>query len=388
MSAPAEAAAAHPARIGALDGLRGIAVLLVVVMHYYVVVPTPPEYPLHYALRDAGALFHHGVDLFFVLSGFFIGGILLDHRESPRLLRAFYLRRALRILPLYAILLGSFYVGRQVAGLNALYGGRLFASVLPDWPYFAFLQNFWMTAQQDLGPHWLSVTWSLTIEEQFYLLLPFAVLWLPRRSLVLACAVGVLLGPLVRLVVLFQTQNSFATAVLLPTHADGLLCGVLCALAVRSPSTMNAIHRQRRPFDLLLWLSTLVLAASMAGLLPDLGKGFMATIAELSRLTLISIGGAGVMLHVLAFPESRLARGLALRPLAWVGLVSYFVYLFHRPVWYVLHWAILDRTPAHLSLAAGGVTLLAFGVTLLLAAASWRWLELPLLRVARKSPYR
>lgn len=388
MSTAAEAAAAHPARIAALDGLRGVAVLLVVVMHYYVVVPTPPEYSLHRSLRDAGALFHHGVDLFFVLSGFFIGGILLDYRESPRLLRVFYLRRALRILPLYAILLGSLYVGRQVPGLNALYGGRLFASALPDWPFFVFLQNFWMTAQQDLGPHWLSVTWSLTIEEQFYLLLPFAVLWLPRRSLVFACAAGVLLGPVVRLVVLFQTQNSFATVVVLPTHADGLLCGVLCALTFRSQTAMAAIRRERRSFDWLLWLGAIVLLAGMAGLLPDPGEGFAATRVELSRLTLISVGGAGLMLHLLAFPHTRLARCLEFRPLIWVGLVSYFVYLFHRPVWYVLHWAILDRTPAHLSLAAGGVTLLALGATLLLAAASWRWLELPLLRFARKFPYR
>ena len=90
--------ATPPARIAALDGLRGLAVLLVVVMHYYVVVPTPPDYPFHYTLRDAAAMAHYGVDLFFVLSGFFIGGILLDSRESPRLLRAFYLRRALRML--------------------------------------------------------------------------------------------------------------------------------------------------------------------------------------------------------------------------------------------------------------------------------------------------
>ncbi|HEY1108637.1 MAG TPA: acyltransferase [Opitutaceae bacterium] len=388
MSVPAEAATAHPTRIAALDGLRGIAVLLVVVMHYYVVVPTPPDAPVHYTLRDAAALFHHGVDLFFVLSGFFIGGILLDYRESPRLLRAFYVRRALRILPLYALLLGSLYVGRQVSGLNALYGGRLFASVLPDWPYFAFLQNFWMTAKQDLGPHWLSVTWSLTIEEQFYLVLPFAILWLPRRSLILACAAGVLLGPVLRLLVLLQTQNSFATAVLLPTHADGLLCGLLCALVVRSPTTMATVRRQRRVFDQLLWLGAIILGASMAGLLPDLGQGLAATIAELSRLTLISLACAAVVLHVLAFPNSRLARCLALRSLVWVGLVSYFVYLFHRPVWYVLHWAIFDRTPAHLTLAAGGVTVLALGLTLLLAAASWRWLESPLLRFARQFPYR
>ena len=138
----------------------------------------------------------------------------------------------------------------------------------------------------------------------------------------------------------------------------------------------------------MLFLGALALVASAAGLLPDLGKGQLAALAELSRLLLLSLGFAGVVLHVLVFPESQLARGLALRPLVWLGLVSYFVYLFHRPVWYALHWAIFDRAPAHLTLAAGGVTVLAFAITLLLAAASWRWLEAPLLRVARKFPYR
>ncbi|HEY1111387.1 MAG TPA: acyltransferase [Opitutaceae bacterium] len=380
--------ATPPTRVAALDGLRGIAVLLVVVMHYYVVVPTPPDYPLHYALRDAAAFAHHGVDLFFVLSGFFIGGILLDHRGSPRLLRAFYTRRALRILPLYALLLGTFYLGRHVDGLNALYGGRLFGSALPEWPYFAFLQNFWMTARQDLGPHWLSVTWSLTIEEQFYLLLPWAVLWLPRRGLALACAAAVLLGPLFRLGVLLQTQNSFAVSVLLPTHADGLLCGVLCALAVRSGATMDTLRRQRRPFGLLLWLAAGILAASAAGLLSLPAIGMATTLAELSRLTLVSAFSAAVVLHVAAFPESLLARCLAARALAWVGLVSYFAYLFHRPVWYLLHWLVFDRAPSHFTLAAGGVTVLALAATLVLAAASWRWLESPLMRLARQFSYR
>lgn len=387
MSAPA-GAAAQSTRIAALDGLRGLAVLLVVVMHYYVVVPTPPDYPLHYAIRDAAALSHHGVDLFFVLSGFFIGGILLDYRDSPRLLRAFYVRRALRILPLYALLLGTFYIGRHVSGLNALYGGRLFTSVLPDWPYFAFLQNFWMTARQDLGSHWLSVTWSLAIEEQFYLLLPVAVLWLSRRHLAVVCAIVLLAGPFLRLIAVVETQNSFTASVLLPTHADGLLCGVLCALIQRSPSAIAVLRRQRRPFAQILILCGLVLVASATGVWSDLGEGQFAALAKLSRLFWLSLGFGGVLLHVLMFPEGWLARRLALRPLVWLGLVSYFVYLFHRPVWYIMHWAIFDRAPAHLTLVAGGVTVLALVATLLLAAASWRWLESPLMRVARNFSYR
>ncbi|MES2693577.1 MAG: acyltransferase [Verrucomicrobiota bacterium] len=373
-------------RIAALDGLRGLAVLLVVVMHYYVVVPTPADVPFHYTLRQTGSLFHHGVDLFFVLSGFFIGGILLDHRGSPRLLRSFYFRRALRILPLYILLLAAVFIGREVPGLNAVYRGRFFASVLPDWPFFAFLQNFWMVAHQDMGPHWLSVTWSLAIEEQFYLLLPLVLLRLSPRQLALGCVVLLLASPLFRIVTILYTKNPFAASLLLPTHADGLLCGVLCALAARSTAAMAALRRQRRALGLLLGAFVLGAAIVSTGALA--AESVTASIiTESSGLLLLALGFAGVLLHVLAFPQSALARCLAWAPLAWVGLVSYFVYLFHRPVWYVLHWLILGSAPVHHTLQAGALTVVSLGVTLALAWCSWRWLEAPLLRLARRSPY-
>ena len=120
-------------RIAALDGLRGIAVLMVVVLHYYVIVPGPEGSRLHDSLQHAGSLFFCGVDLFFVLSGFLIGGIVLDNRDSPALLPAFYARRFFRIVPLYVLLLASFFICREIPGLNQTNRGTYFTSSVPDW---------------------------------------------------------------------------------------------------------------------------------------------------------------------------------------------------------------------------------------------------------------
>jgi peptidoglycan/LPS O-acetylase OafA/YrhL len=151
-----------------LDGLRGIAIGLVLIHHF--VVPlfgNVPGSPGGY-LGAAFTLSYTGVDLFFVLSGYLIGGILLDHRDSPRLFATFYIRRATRILPLAAVCI-AVILGSQAIGLYAApEGGR-------PWPtavYLLFATNLSMVRANDWGYRPLSHLWSLAIEEQFYLLAP------------------------------------------------------------------------------------------------------------------------------------------------------------------------------------------------------------------------
>ncbi len=121
---------------------------------------------------------------FFVLSGFLIGGILLDHRESGNYFRVFYLRRVCRIFPLYYahialfVILIAFGAG-QLPGLNTLFD----TAGLPLWSYATFTQNIVMAATFIMGSDWLGVTWTLAIEEQFYLVLPFIIRFTPPRAL-------------------------------------------------------------------------------------------------------------------------------------------------------------------------------------------------------------
>ena len=124
-------------RIPALDGLRGIAILMVLVMHCYVIVDAP-ENALHGLIKSVCSIFFVGVDLFFVLSGFFIGGILIDQRDSPHLLRGFFARRFFRIAPAYALLLASFWIFREFSTLASLSSGRFFASPVP---LFCWMRN-------------------------------------------------------------------------------------------------------------------------------------------------------------------------------------------------------------------------------------------------------
>jgi peptidoglycan/LPS O-acetylase OafA/YrhL len=370
-------------RVAALDGLRGIAVLLVVVLHYYVIVPGPQNSPLHDWLQHAGSLFFCGVDLFFVLSGYLIGGIIMDHRESRALLPAFYARRFFRIVPLYALLLATYFVCREIPGLNQTNRGLYFTSSVPDWSYLCFGQNIAMAWKRDIGAYWLGATWSLAVEEQFYLLAPLIIIRFARRPLIVGCALLIAVSPLLRMMALERAQNNLAAVFLLPTHADGLLWGVLCAAIVRSVPAMEWLRRQRA-----MLVAVISMLAAMMSYLSF--RGFASDSREMAfyGYSVVNVFFATVLLHVISAPDSILARLLSFRPLTAIGLTSYFIYLFHTPIWYWLHWAILQRPPLHVSWIAGAVTCGAFLVTLFFSWGSWRWFEAPLLKIGHRFPYR
>src|SRR5579862_7509574 len=167
-------------RIQELDGVRGLAILLILIDHYiYGSLGQYRDTPLGAIIRDVFPLSWSGVDLFFVLSGFLIGGILMDHRDSTDYFKTFYIRRACRILPIYFIWIILFFSIAWLFSSHASSGwyAEEFRRIphLPDWRYFFFLQNFNMATTNDFGPVWTGITWSLCIEEQFYLLMPLII---------------------------------------------------------------------------------------------------------------------------------------------------------------------------------------------------------------------
>ena len=133
-------------------------------------------------LLAAGLLTWSGVDLFFVLSGFLIGGILLDARESPRYFQTFYIRRAYRIFPLYGVMTFLFLMRHLPFRLLPGHFGDVSPLTIPWWSYVTLTQNFWMAQQGWYGAVAMAVTWSLAVEEQFYLTIPLLVWKLPSRS--------------------------------------------------------------------------------------------------------------------------------------------------------------------------------------------------------------
>jgi peptidoglycan/LPS O-acetylase OafA/YrhL len=163
--------------IPALDGIRGLAILLVLFHHFrFILEPIHRSQRLLLVLADAGWC---GVELFFVLSGFLVTGILLDTWESPRYFRTFYARRVLRIFPLYflylavvVLLLSRFWTSQ--------FGFNPWVKV-SFWPYFLYLENF--KAHHMFNDLLLGHLWSLAVEEQFYTVWPLIVALLPRRAL-------------------------------------------------------------------------------------------------------------------------------------------------------------------------------------------------------------
>jgi peptidoglycan/LPS O-acetylase OafA/YrhL len=367
-------------RVPELDGLRGLAILLVVLNHYIflrirVVPGTTASYLLSPFQRVVG-----GMDLFLVLSGFLLGGILLDARDSSRYFRTFFVRRAVRIVPLYGLVLTLFALAVHS---GALAGSLLVRSPAPWWSYLSFTLNLWMGWTGHFGgmhANALSPTWSLGLQEQFYLTLPLLVWLLPQRALAVLLAGLVPAAALARHYLL-HTHNAEAAADMLPwCRMDAVALGALLALLRRSPAGWAWVCARPRLLKTAFGLGAagLILVAS----------GRLAGVQEQHR-ALRSAFHAGLLLLVLALPAGPLARLARARWLRWAGALGYGIYLLHKPV-LILCLRALGRDPGrpYLSDAAGAaITACAVVLTLALAELSWRYLEQPCIRLGRRWRY-
>lgn len=360
-------------RLSQLDGVRGVAMFLVLIWHYFCCQVNPaPGSALDYCVH---ALFYTwtGLDLFFVLSGFLIAGILLDHRKSSNYFRVFYLRRVCRIFPLYYLVLGLFVCFSATAISTSPAFEWLFAKPMPIWSYATFTQNLFMGHRGYFGAQWLGVTWSVAVEEQFYLVVPLLIYFLPRRVLFGVLLAGVLAAPVLR-----QLSPGFHTYVGTPWRADDLLSGACLALLVRSHSFIGMVRRHHRS---LLALFLILLT----------GAGFLTMRhARLTALIPFWFAGLYTVFVLIAFADTQpLIRGvLRFQPLVWFGQRSYAFYLFHEIVDGLCHGLIRHATREMRTLSDVGVTLLALLISLLLAELSYRFFEKPILRLGHKFPYR
>lgn len=345
-----------PKYIPEFDGLRGLAVLSVIALHISLYLPA-----LHFAsFVSCGWV---GVDLFFVISGFLITGILLSTREKAGYFRRFYARRVVRIFPLYyAVLFVTFCV--LPVAMPAI-RESVFQKNPPWLVQVMYLQNFW---PQQKGS--LSITWSLAIEEQFYLLWPLIVYYCGKRTLQ-RILVGILLvSPILRMAIAWL-QLPLNAYRITPTRLDGLAAGSLLALWISSAEGAEGTVRSIAP-----WIAggaALAFAAvqftSAAGVL-----GF----------SLLAICFAAVLALVLANveatkPWSRLLRTRALR---FTGKISYGLYLLH-----ILAFDLVAKSGLARRLPATGsvvVNDLLRGALMLcsafaIASLSWYAFESPLL---------
>lgn len=359
-------------RIAQLDGVRGIAILLVLVYHYFhCQIVVEAKNVVFYCFR-ASSLTWSGVDLFFVLSGFLIAGILLDHRNTSNFFRVFYLRRVCRIFPLYFLLFGLFLCLMATPLAISPSFQWLFHDPLPLWSYASFTQNIFMGARGDFGPHWLGITWSLAVEEQFYLFIPLLIYLLPRRVLVCVLVLAVLAAPFLRYA--FPGVHSFAST---PLRSDSLLSGALLAVLVRWHPFVSSLRRHRNVL-LALFIALLLGAAVLTS--------HSAFFGVFDHLWLAGLFSTFILIAFLG-SEPFLGPILGSTVLGWFGKLSYGIYMFHEAVNGMLHGSLRQSDPQIRTLSDAGITLMALCITLVLAALSYRFFESPLLRFGHGFQY-
>jgi peptidoglycan/LPS O-acetylase OafA/YrhL len=354
------------------DGLRGLGLIAVLVEHF---APRASYGTPYFQLKFTGWIW---LESFFVLSGFLIAGILLDARDDPRYFRNFFVRRSLRVFPLYyAVLLGGtamLLLSRDGAGYRELVDG--WGS--PGW-FFLYLGNV-RTALLGEWPaaHFLVPLWSLQVEEQFYLLLPFAVWCLAPRTLFRVLLAAAVASPIVRVALfLVDRENGHLQYVLLPSRFEGLAFGAMIALRYRA----GPWHLPRARLLAVTGASLLAMYACLSWGYFKVGNYRMRTVG----FTVVAIAFACVIVCLVELRDSPYTRWLRVAPLQYLGRVSYGVYLLQVPTHSLLvavtrHFGWPYPTDGWWATAwwVFGVQVAA---TVALASLSWYAFERPILRL-------
>ena len=364
------------ARVDALDGLRGVAIIMVLFVHF-----VGDATPYSRAGRAVVKLANYGifgVDLFFVLSGFLITGILWDSKSGPRYFRNFYVRRTLRIFPLYygtlAILFGV------LPALGVVDSPGLDVATRNQGWLWAYGTNFFVAAQRDWALPYVSHFWSLAVEEHFYFVWPLVVLIFSRRALLRISVAGIALALGLRIALARAGAGDVAITALTPCRLDALLVGAFLALAVRGAG-LDAIARPARPA--FFAAGALVMLVSGVHLVT---RGAYRDVLLPVRGTLVAVTfGALLVMSVASTRATLLGRVLQSRPMRFFGKYSYGLYVFHG----IVAAALLERgTEEILAEPLGShraaVVVQALGgaaVSIALAVASYELFEKRILRL-------
>jgi peptidoglycan/LPS O-acetylase OafA/YrhL len=360
------------ARMPALDGLRGWAVLAVMFYHFALPFAQDHSSRASWAILRLMLTGSYGVDMFFVLSGFLITGILLDSKGSDSYFRTFYMRRLVRIFPLY--------YGVLAVCFGLLYWVPLFHGYAPrQWWLWFYATNFTHIAGFDFDPGFAHF-WSLAVEEHFYLVWPIVVLLLSRSTLMLTSMLILTLSPLLRCVIIAGGLLDAETAAMLtPLRLDGLAMGALLAGISRSPGGLV----QFRP--LAVWL---VVAGTFATLCSKALYGSSdGSVWGLSGVghTTVSVAVSGMLILAIT-GDGFWSRVLSWNALRFFGKYSYGLYVFHfllQPWMDGMFW-FTPAVPASnilLHIAASTV------VTLAVALLSWNLYEKQFLKLKKCFEY-
>ena len=306
--------------IPALDGIRGLAILIVLIYHF-----TPQGDGVQHGIAQIIArtidMGWTGVDLFFVLSGFLITGILLRSKSSPRYFLNFYGRRTLRIFPLYYFVLLLVAIAlRTIPALSQ------YDKMRSDWKYYWFYGTNFLVARDGWnvqGQKWLYLgyLWSLAVEEHFYLFWPVVVRLFSARSLIGVCLAILVIAPVLRGLSPILGQSERASDVLTQCRMDTLAIGALLAVFVQQTSPARVLRR----FGWIGLMCSILFAAYVVQSVRF--PGFAATPFRIFGRSIVALMFASLI--CLAINGNWITTVMTWRPMRFFGVYSYGIYIYH-----------------------------------------------------------
>jgi peptidoglycan/LPS O-acetylase OafA/YrhL len=367
--------ASKPEHIPGLDGIRGCSFLAVFLPHY--LSPLIAQYqsgPWITAINCVKDLTFLAVPMFFVLSGYLIGGIIFRSRNREGFFSVFYGRRMLRVLPVYYLTLIVVTIIDLAHGVHLDY---------KYWSNFIYIQNFMPGYTEVEFPPNTQVAhfWSLAVEEQFYLLWPIVVWFARDRKTLLKIIVGLCsLSWTIRIASPWIHLSLHRCYIATPTRVDTVLLGVALVLILD-----HQIYKCFQPFAKYVCLGATVLWITSAFFHRELPNNYFRVAVE------YSLGNVIVLALLIAVLDEggTFERIFSARWIGWLGKISYGLYVFHFTyhIWFLYSfrpWLTHYLREPYASLATAAIAL---GVTIALAFLSYRLIEEPLLRLKKYFQY-
>jgi peptidoglycan/LPS O-acetylase OafA/YrhL len=349
--------------IPALDGIRGCAILMVMIFHFGTVLErTGPAGIAYYSIKSLG---WSGVDLFFVLSGFLITGILLTSKDSENYFQSFYMRRILRIFPLYysIVFLNFLLLAFAPSARHLVLRAHTDASI--QWWYVFYLQNWIIEPLRPIRT--LEHFWSLAIEEQFYLVWPMLVYLTSRRTLSRICVLLPLVSLMLRIGLHYYGFTAWDVYQFTITRLDGLALGAFLAVAVRDPGAFAWIRRFSARIAVIAGVALAGMGIHYGSL--DWSPWPMLIVAPLLTSLLYAsclarvVSGLGTVTLGQKLVNNRWLRS--------IGKYSYAMYALHNPIHKTVHY--LTENLQQRVMADGSIAWIGFTVvyTVVLSAISY-----------------